>query len=146
MKKWLVFVLGVVTGFVLTIGITFILYVSQNPESNTTETAGAQVKEESEKDNGTTWFNEPGDIIDESSVKVIQVIAEDAALVCGKSKRADLYTGPVYLLTNGDGKYYYDDQIVKVPQGKVVRQMGIYRYPAKNEILKTVPIIEIVDK
>ena len=52
----------------------------------------------------------------------------------------------LYLLRNNDGKYYYDDEIVGVPSGKVVRQTGIYKYQTKSEDYKTVPIIEIVDK
>ena len=43
-------------------------------------------------------------------------------------------------------EYYYDDEIVNVPSGKVVRQTGIYKYQTKSEDYKTVPIIEIVDK
>ena len=146
MKKWMVFVLGIVTGFILTIAIGFALNGIQNPKPSSENITESEQEAEPKEDDGITWFEEPGDIIEESSFKVIQVLAKDAALVCSKSKRADLYTGPVYLLTNGEGKYYYDDQIIKIPKEKAVRQMGIYRYPNKNEDIKTVPIIEIMDK
>ncbi len=89
-------------------------------------------------------FDEAGDVVDEESFKVLQVIASDAALVNGKDEYG--YYGTLYLITNSDNKYYYDDEIVKVPQGKVVRQVGIYRYIAKNETLKTVPIIMILNE
>jgi hypothetical protein len=43
-------------------------------------------------------------------------------------------------------KYYYDDEKIETPKGKVVRQIGIYQYPTKNDFVKTVPIIEIMDE
>ncbi|MBQ3990668.1 MAG: hypothetical protein II630_07470 [Bacteroidales bacterium] len=52
----------------------------------------------------------------------------------------------VYLLTNKDGKYYYDDEVVRVPEGKVARQVGIYRYQTESKFEKTVPIIQIMSK
>lgn len=48
------------------------------------------------------------------------------------------YTGTVYLLIN--------EEIIRMPDGKVVRQVGIYKYPTKSDFIKTVPIIEIMDK
>jgi hypothetical protein len=46
---------------------------------------------------------------------------------------------------NNEGKYYYDDQMVKVPEGKVLRQVGVYQYPTRQDIVKTVPVIMIMD-
>ena len=54
--------------------------------------------------------------------------------------------GPVYLLINEEGRYYYDDEEIIVPKGKVVKQVGIYQYQTKAELEKTVPIIQILDK
>lgn len=126
MKKWLFFSGGVLTGVVLTFAFAFIFSANSS-------------------NNGITWFEDAGDIIDGSSFEVFQVISEDAALVHGESEFG-LYLGAVYLLTNGDGKYYYDDEIVKVPEGKVVRQVGIYQYQTKSDFGKTVPIIQIMNK
>lgn len=126
MKKWLIFGGGVLTGVVLTFVFAFIFSASRS-------------------NNGVTWFENAGDVIDESSFEVFQVISEDAALVHGKSECGS-YFGAVYLLTNGAGKYYYDDEIVKVPNGKVVRQVGIYQYQTKSDFGKTVPIIQIMNK
>ena len=137
MKKWLVFVLGVVTGFFLAIAIAFILNMKA---TNSTESIN-----ESENNDGITYFKEPGDIIETKSVEVFQVLAEDAALVRCENERG-FYHGPICLIVNDEGKYYYDDQIIKIPEGKVARQVGIYQYPTRNEDVKTVPIIEILDK
>lgn len=138
MKRWLVFVLGVLIGIVLT--ILFAIFFSSGVKMN-------DEGEEKEQIDGVTLFDEPGDIIDLKSFKVFQVIAKDAALVHGKENdKYDLYMGAVYVLINDEGKYYYDDEIVNVPKDKVVRQLGIYQYTTKSEREKTVPIIRIMDK
>ncbi len=130
MKKWLIFGSGVVTGVVLTFLFAFLFSASR-----------------SDSNNGTTWFEKPGDVIEVKSFKVFQVLDKDAALVNGVShEEYEIYTGAVYLLTNDGGKYYYDDEVIKVPEGKVVRQIGIYQYQTKSEFEKTVPIIQIMDK
>lgn len=130
MKKWLFFGGGVLTGIVLTFAFAFIFSASH-----------------SGNDDGTTWFEKPGDVINVRSFKVFQVIAEDAALVYGAThEEYDIYSGAVYLLTNEDGKYYYDDEVVRVPDGKVARQVGIYQYQTKTDFGKTVPIIQIMKK
>ena len=140
MKNWMIFLCGLITGVVLTIIVAFIINTSQK-NSNVVETEVQQ-----QEYNGVKMFEEPGDIMEGNSFKVFQVIATDGALVKGKSGKSDLYYGMVYLLINREGKSYYDDEIVNVPKGKVVRQMGIYHYPTRDGFEKTVPIIEIVDK
>ena len=140
MKNWMIFLCGIITGVVLTIIVAFIINTSQK-NSNVVETEVQQ-----QQDDGVKLFEEPGDIMEGNSFKVFQVIATDGALVKGKSGKSDLYYGMVYLLINREGKSYYDDEIVNVPKGKVVRQMGIYHYPTRDGFEKTVPIIEIVDK
>ena len=130
MKKWFIFGGGVLTGIVLTFVFAFIFSASRSGGND-----------------GTTWFEKPGDVINVRSFKVFQVIAEDAALVYGAThEEYDIYSGAVYLLTNEDGKYYYDDEVVRVPDGKVARQVGIYQYQTKTDFGKTVPIIQIMKK
>lgn len=65
---------------------------------------GSETKAETKVMNGITLFKELGDIIEEKSFKVMQVIAEDAALVLGKSNHTDMYVGTVYLIMNKEGK------------------------------------------
>ena len=68
-------------------------------------------------------------------------MSENAALVAGEGW--GIYNGPVYLLRNYNGNYYYDEQIIQKPKGKVFRQTGIYQYDAKSGDHKTVAIIEL---
>jgi hypothetical protein len=130
MKKTGIFLGGFATGVVVTFVVLLIIGLAQNSSAIT----------------GVTNFEQQGEIIQEKSFEVMQVIADNAALVHGKEyPSSTLYLGTLYLLRNNEGKYYYDDEIVKVPSGKVVRQTGIYKYESKSGY-KTVPIIEIVDK
>lgn len=56
MKKWMVFVLGIFVGLIL-MGIVNTLKISsEDPKNNETEIID-------QKDDGTTWFDEPGDIM-----------------------------------------------------------------------------------
>lgn len=147
MNKWLFFACGLVLGIIL--ALVIVHFSAPAEETKQTPAPVAEKTEEpepeSEDEDGIHYFEEPGDIIEGKSFEVFQVIANDAALVHGKSDY-DMYLGPVYLLVNNEKKYYYDEEIVKVPSGKVVRQVGIYRYATRNERIKTVPIIMIMDK
>ena len=143
MKKWLVYVLGVVTGFILAMLLAFLMNGKSKSVPDVICESGTETEESSD---GIKLFDEPGDIIEESSFEVFQVIAENAALVRGKGGGRSIYRGPIYLIVNYDGKYYYDDERLVTPKGKVVRQIGIYQYPTRNDFVKTVPIIEIMDE
>ena len=126
MKNWGLFLGGVATGVILTFLFALIVAHSNSNPS------------------GVTNFDQPGKTVDETSVKVMQVVADNAALVLGRSDSySGSYFGPIYLLRNYDGKYYYDDEIIYKPVGKVFRQTGVYKYKAKSGDYKTVAIIEI---
>lgn len=130
MKKWGLFLGGVATGVVLTFLFAYIVTLAGGKSSL----------------DGVTNFDQPGQIMNEQSVEVFQVIADNAALVRGKDPNSysDSYIlGTVYMLRNYDGKYYYDDEIITLPKGKKFQQTGIYRYNTPKGMSKTVAIIEI---
>ena len=54
--------------------------------------------------------------------------------------------GLLVLVTNDNSEYYYDDQIIEVPQGMCMRQVGIYRYQTRMDMEKTVPIVKLMSK
>ena len=128
MKKWLYYGAGVITGIIIVFLFGYIR--SKN----------------SAEANGIRYYEKPGKVIEQKSFQVFQVIAEDAALVNAKSSDSEYYFGPIYTLVNSDGKLYYDDEIVDVPNGKVARAIGTYTYPTKNGFEKTVLIIKITDE
>ncbi len=132
MSKFFIFIGGIVTGVVLTIlFFGFIAANNKNYEISMFETLGDEIK-------------------NDNAFKVFQVVGKDKALVRGNyaDNRRDNYfiSGTIYLLTNNEGKYYYDDEVIKVPAEKEVRQVGIFKYETKNGFGKTVPIIQIMDK
>ena len=142
MNKWIFFVAGIAVGVILTGFFNLHKKTTERTEGN----GSNNTEMESKKDNGITFFEEPGDVVKGGSFKVFQVISKDAALVRCEPNYSNVYTGIVCLIVNRERKYYYDDEIVKVPKGKVVRQVGIYQYPTQNDMMKTVPIIMIMDK
>lgn len=131
MKKWVVYLLGILTGVVLTIaGISLFAYINN-----------------AQSDDGITYFENPGKIAEDKAFQVFQVLDDDAALVKAQSdENFDMYFGKVYLIVNDEGEYYYDEQKITAPAGKVFRQVGIYRYPTKSNNIKTVPVIQLMDK
>lgn len=126
MKKIWIYILGILTGIVVTF---FTLMIIANAS------------------NGMTFFDKPGQIMDDTSFKVIQSLGSNAALANGKNdKFFDSYGGLTVLLYNENNETYYDDQIVTVPKGKCFRQVGVYKYQTRMDIGKTVPIVMVMDK
>lgn len=132
-KKWLYVGGGFLAGVVVTFLVLFLISLRLTQEN------GQGLP-------GATFFNQPGQVINEKSFKVIQVIQDNAALVEGKgdARSRDMYIGAIYLMYNNVGHYYYDEEIIKVPAGKQTRQLGIYKYESRMGIGKTVPIIGFV--
>lgn len=134
MNKWLVFLLGIISGIAITFIAAFILTYSTNI-----------------KENGMTFFENPGECLSTGSFEIFQVIDKNKALAyeidhAGFSSSYTSHTDLLVLLINEDGTYYYDDQVIDIPDGKCARQVGIYKYPTKDERYKTVPIVKLMDK
>lgn len=157
MKKWLVFIVGVATGIILVI---VVLVINQYDYSNSVKEDGDEtiVQSNTIEDRNdiltgmlSTANEKPGKIINEKSFKVFQVFTPLASLV--RAESGGYYYGTIYLLVRDMSSIYtepdfefYDDQIVKVPKGKVVRMFGTYKYTTVDGQYKTVPRIKIVDK
>lgn len=135
MKNVLLFVGGMATGAILLLVVLFFIARMTRPEYAPTN--------EDEKISLYEGF-ENGDIIQTNSFEVFQVLENNVALVNGYED--GLYIGPVYLLIGKEGTTFYDDQIVKVPKGCVVRMNGTFKYTTNSGMDKTVPQIMIMDK
>lgn len=139
MKKWVVFLLGSITGAILTIVVLVIIGMSMN---NLT-TGGGSINSYP----GLVIFEQPTEEIKTPSFRVMQVISNNMALAhAGENKYGEVwYTGMLVLLIGDEGTYFYDDQIVEVPKGKIARHIGTYQYETKSERQKTVPVVKILD-
>ena len=135
MKKWVVFLLGMIAGGVLTFVMMLVLAIGANTSSN-----------------GMTLFDEPGECLSTKTFEVMQVVDNNHALAheVEWNELLERYVqtglGLLVLVTNDNGEYYYDDQIIEVPQGMCMRQVGIYRYQTRMDMEKTVPIVKLMSK
>lgn len=125
MNKYLIFGSGVLTGIIVTFLVALIYNMNNASPQN----------------ENIRWFDRPGDIVEIKEFEVFQVLGDNAALAWGES-----VGGEVYVITNNEGKFYYDTEKIKVPDNKVVRQVGIYHYLTRNETDKTVRIVRIMDE
>ena len=124
MKRVWVFMLGIITGIILTILFAVIMSSAFNDGRS-----------------GLNMFEQPGDcLVSKSSLEVFQVLEPNVALTMINGEIGSA----VYLLVNNEGKTYYDDQIIKLPAGKCFKQTGTYQYSTKDERLKTVPVVQIM--
>lgn len=71
---------------------------------------------------------------------VIQVNSDGSAIAV-----ADYGMKAVLFQAKGNGSYY-DDQVITIPQGKVFRQIGTFRYENTEHMIKTIPVVDIFDK
>lgn len=126
-KKILIFIAGVVTGAMLMI---FIALTASN-ENNT--------------DNGITLFETEGDVVSRNSFEVFQVLDSGNALAHEFKHGISVATGITVLFLNDGNKSYYDDQVIKVPSGKCVKQIGVFKYRTRADLERTVPIVDIRD-
>lgn len=92
-------------------------------------------------------FTEKAECISTKQFEVFQVLEEGMALakeLTYTGQDIQYYNG-VTVLFMSKGKFYYDKEVIKVPKGKCVRQIGVYTYKDYRDN-KTVPIVEISDK
>lgn len=150
MKKLQMFIAGVIVGvFSVLLIEAIVTFVSHSIANN--EVAEA-IDDEPTEIPTEKYIEIPGEIINEKSFQVFQVISPVAALVNGKTEYGS-YNGVTYLLITADDVRYsylepklYDEKIIDVPKGKVARMFGTYQYTTRDGRFKTVPKIKIVDK
>jgi len=131
MKKALIFIGGVVTGVILTFVVVLIIGVAAN---------GGSVA-----NNNYVMFEQEGEVISTRPFEVFQVLDSGDALA-NEIEGYGVASGVTVLFLAEDGASYYDDQVIEIPTGKCVRQLGTYKYPTKSGFEKTVPIVGIRNK
>ena len=127
MKKYLLFTGGCLTGAVLIMLFLVFIICATDSESDIEDSIGI------------TMFEDPAGTVKEKTFQVLLTISTGEAIVRGG-------TGSSYLLVNSEGKFYYEGKKIEVPEGKVVRQVGVYQYRKGSSSEKWVPIVKIMDK
>ena len=123
MKKWIIYVLGVITGIILTFVFAFCVNRSNN--------SGII---------GLEMLEEPGDYMEYSQFEVFQVVESGCALAY-----ADESFGSIVFIIPNESQQFYDDQKIVLKNDQCAQHVGTYKYSTKMEIEKTVPAIRIVD-
>lgn len=123
MKKWIIYVFGVITGIILTFAFAFCVNLSNN--------SGII---------GLEMFEEPGDYMEYSQFEVFQVVESGCALA-----HADESFGSIVFIIPNESQQFYDDQKIVLKNDQCAQHVGTYKYSTKMEIEKTVPAIRIVD-
>mgnify|MGYP000697215852 FL=1 len=127
-KSVLIYIGGIVTGIILTFVI--LLFVAKSNSDNPSN-------------DNMIIFEQPQQKIDAKSFEVMQVLPDGNALATVESNES---FGMIVMLLANKNATYYDNQKIEVPTGKCARQIGTYRYMTRNNIEKTVPIIDIVNE
>ena len=121
MKKWIIYVLGVITGIILTFAFAFCVNLSNN--------SGII---------GLEMFEEPGDYMEYSQFEVFQVVESGCALA-----HADESFGSIVFIIPNESQQFYDDQKIVLKNNQCAQHVGTYKYSTKMEIEKTVDGVEL---
>ena len=123
MKKWLIYVLGIITGIVLTFAFAFCINLSNN--------SGII---------GLEMFEEPGENMEYSQFEVFQVLDSGCAL----ANADDTFDATVFIIPDKK-QQFYDNQKIVLKNDQCAQRVGTYRYSTKMGIEKTVPAVKIID-
>ena len=127
MTTKLKFILTFIGGFVAGIVFVYLVGVAMSKSQN----------------EDTVFFEQPRQVISISEFKVIQVQSDGSALAIADDIE---HIGTVVAFPKRDGSSFYDNQKIVIPNGKCVRQIGIFKYMTRQEIEKTVPIVQVFSK
>ena len=118
---------GFVTGVIVTIlGLLIIYFVSQAAD-----------------DLSYNMFDEKGECISikEGELKILQGYTSNKALAQYQQGFMDYVV--VLLIDPKEKNSFYDDKIIKIPNGMCARQYGTYQYETNSGVMKTVPVVAI---
>ena len=135
--NWRSFIFGIVTGFILTIIVSLIInnHMTANYDG-TGQLPGLTMLKEGEQVSS----------FDTNSLQVMQTLSPKVALAhIGKENTHShniSYNGTLVLYITSDNVRLYDNQIIEIPQGKSLVQIGTYEYESKLG-KRTVPAVSI---
>lgn len=140
MKKFLIFLIGFVVGiftclFVVTCSS---LLLGFDDEDLVAENKGPKI----------TIFDEPRECISTKPFQVSEVWENGYAIAVEQSGAGSFYGGQKVLFVSDIDDAFYDKQIITIPKGMCVKQIGICRYNEKYTIndLKTIPVVKLLEE
>ena len=127
-KMALTYLGGIITGIVLMLALCVVIASRQGNLGSS--------------NSNVVLFEKPQQVIEVDDLEVIQVLPDGSALAMEKGLHGGNY-GLVVALQAPEESSYYDDQKIIVPEGRQLWQIGTYRYMTRENMEKTVPIVEI---
>lgn len=126
-KNILNFILGMITMFIILLGISACNQIGNNTYP------------------GLTLFEKETGIITAKQVKIFQTLGPDIALAHATNHPNAIFdSNEILVLILGDkNSHFYDDKKINIPKTKKLIQIGTYEYQAKNGNYKTVPAVTI---
>lgn len=141
MKGCLTFILGIVLGAV---AMFFLFSVSMPKIGVEAIEQSIEVKSKSLK--GLVLFEQVGDCVGSGTYRIKEVLDENYAIAeeVEKFRYSDdyriKYDTPEIVIKSDKENSFYDNQLIKLPSGKCMRQIGIY-----TKYLDTYPVVKILD-
>lgn len=142
MSKGVSFILGIVAGVVLTLGVEAAVVWSSVDKAMDD---GTKVDRPAKLPDGVSMLDEQVPFTAAKNFQVIQVVSDDSALAFSEKKSTRHFTDPIVLILSDQKNTFYDAQIVSCPKDRKVIQVGTYNYKNKNG-WKTVPVIRFEQK
>jgi hypothetical protein len=93
---------------------------------------------------GLTIFEKEGACINAKQIKIFQTLEPNMALAHALTKPNAIYdeNETLVLIIGDENTHYYDNQVITVPKGKLVKQVGVYQYPTERGY-NTVPVVAV---
>lgn len=94
---------------------------------------------------GLTLFEEDGKCFNARQIVTFQALTPDLALSLAKVNPYAIYDENQFIvaLLGDENSNFYDDQKINIPKGKCAKRVGTYQYTTKENVKKTVPVVEI---
>lgn len=154
MRGCLVFIGGYIAGAVSVFILIMVMAalttndrLSSSEEKSVAEKSTIIIKERLEvKDYNINLFDEPAECVSTSVFKIEEVIDEYYAIAEEVEYESVLenyylkYGGIKVVIKSEEKNKYFDEQIIKMPAGKCMRQIGVY-----SKYSDTYPVVKISD-
>lgn len=137
MKGFLIFILGMITMFLLFI---FVINVPSDDMQFETET---QYEDDGTIEGITLFPEERNFAFSKKQLTVLSCFKQKNIALVEPVSAEKLKTEMLFM--GADGDMYYDNLTIDIPDGQILKQMGIYQYETDDGKLKTVPIVRIED-
>lgn len=157
MRGFLVFILGYIAGVASVCLVIYLMFVvfSFSVNNNVNKSVENTIEEASitnTEDNNVAYvlddriklFEEPTDCVSTMTFRITRVIdeyyaeAEEVKRITYSDEYMSFYGNLTVVIQSDNQDVFYDDQIIKVPAGKCMRQIGVYSYS-----IDTYPVVRL---